>query len=290
MNTVTELLADLAAGIKALAADLLNHSRLKRDTPSRVVVVLGGDHFWEPLDEEGGRVRSKLRDDYTRFHAVLKTLLRTQSSGVQGELRQADASAMNVIDQQGITYISSTEEARKRFDAAIDEQLGLLSALHDGAEGEHVYVPDTNALLYNPKLEDWKFDGSPRFVLLMMPTVLSELDQLKVTHRVESVRDKAEKLVRQMFEYRRRGNLNDGVVLRKDRHRLRTLAVEPDFENTLPWLDRENNDDRILAGFVEVMRQHPRCRVALVTRDINLTNKADHARVPCVMPPEPPVV
>lgn len=195
---------------------------------------------------------------------------------------------MSVIDQQGFTYVATVEEARQQLDAALNKQMRLLPALHDSAEGEHVYVPDTNAFLYNPKLEDWKLDGSPRFVLLLTPTVLSELDQLKVTHRVEAVRDKAEKLVRQMFEYRRRGNLNDGVVLRKDSHRLRTLAVEPDFEATLPWLDRENNDDRVLAGVIEVMRHHPRCQVALVTRDINLANKADHARVPCVLPPDPP--
>src|SRR4051812_11673361 len=142
MKTVTEMLADFAAGIKASAADLLlNHSRLKRDQPDRTLVILGGDHWWQPLADEGGRVRSKLRDDYSRFHAVLKTLLRTQPSGVLGKLRQANTSAMNVIDQQGITYISSVEEARRRFDAAIDEQVGLLSALHDGAEGEYVYVP-----------------------------------------------------------------------------------------------------------------------------------------------------
>lgn len=81
MKTVTDLLAELASDIKALAKDLLlNHSRLKQDDPDRLIVILAGDYYWEPLDDEGGRVRSKLRDDYGRLHAVLKVLLRTQPS------------------------------------------------------------------------------------------------------------------------------------------------------------------------------------------------------------------
>jgi hypothetical protein len=53
----------------------------------------------------------------------------------------------------------------------------------------------------------------------------------------------------------------------------------------LSWLDPANDDDRILVGFIEVMRQYPRCLVFLVTGDINLANKADYAGLPCVPPP-----
>jgi predicted ribonuclease YlaK len=48
-----------------------------------------------------------------------------------------------------------------------------------------------------------------------------------------------------------------------------------------------NNDDRLLAGLIEVMRLHPRCPVLLVTRDINLQNKAEYAGFRFVEPPEP---
>ncbi len=72
----------------------------------------------------------------------------------------------------------------------------------------------------------------------------------------------------------------------RDKITVRSMAVEPDFEKTLPWLDKENDDDRILAGFIEAMRSHPRSPVVLVTADINLTNKADFAGLPCIEPPE----
>ena len=289
MKTVTELLADLASSImEAAQMLLLAHTRLTRKKEHRSVIVLGGDHSWEPLSVEGSRIQSKLRDDHERFYALLVCLLRTQGSSVQRELQAAYSTIQDLIDQQTSTYFSTGAEAFKRFEEAIERQRKMLDALYDHAEGEHVYVPDTNALVFNPQLEDWHFDESPRFTLLLMPTVLSELDQLKVTGRVESVRDKAQRIVRQLLEYRRRGNLNEGIVLRRDSHRLRTLAVEPDFQNSLPWLDPNNNDDRILAGFVEAMRQHPRSPTILVTGDINLTNKADYARIPCVPPPDPP--
>jgi predicted ribonuclease YlaK len=35
------------------------------------------------------------------------------------------------------------------------------------------------------------------------------------------------------------------------------------------------------------MRQHPRTPVILVTRDINLQNKAEYAGLPFVEPPDP---
>ena len=46
-------------------------------------------------------------------------------------------------------------------------------------------------------------------------------------------------------------------------------------------------DDRLLATVVEVMRLHPHSPVTLVTRDINLQNKAEFACIPFVEPPEP---
>ena len=122
---------------------------------------------------------------------------------------------------------------------------------------------------------------------MLTSTVLSELDRLKVEHRNADIQDRANKLIRQIKEYRRRGPLTDGVPLVKDTSRIRARAVEPKIEESLPWLDPGNNDDRILASMIEVMRQYPRSLVTLVTRDINLQNKAEFARVVFVEPPEP---
>jgi predicted ribonuclease YlaK len=65
------------------------------------------------------------------------------------------------------------------------------------------------------------------------------------------------------------------------------LAIEPDLTKSLPWLDKENADDRIIADFLEVMRVNPRSPVVLVTRDINFQNKAEFAHLPFCEPPPP---
>jgi predicted ribonuclease YlaK len=52
---------------------------------------------------------------------------------------------------------------------------------------------------------------------------------------------------------------------------------EPDMDNTLSWLDRDNCDDRIVASVLAVQAEHPNSKVTLVTGDINLQNKADAA-------------
>ena len=97
---------------------------------------------------------------------------------------------------------------------------------------------------------------------------------------------KSEKLIRKIKEYRRRGKLNNGVPIIRDKIKLQTVAVEPDMHNTFSWLISDNNDDRILAGIVEVMRLHPRTSVYAVSTDINFQNKAEFSNIPFVEPPD----
>lgn len=293
MRSITDELRLRVEALKQDARQLFtSHSVIHQhrdDRFSSVVVIRLGSHTWGELPIEGERLASKLREEYDRLVEVLRVLLRSQDRRTLQELEQSRKRLRQWIDQSGDHSFKNGQEAADAFVKELDEQLGLLEKLYDWREREYIYVPDTNALIFHPKIEDWSFDESPRFTLVLMPTVLAELDKHKVNDRNQAVRDKAKQLVRQLMEYRRRGSLASGVVIRKDKITLRTLAVEPDFESTLSWLDRANNDDRILAGFIEVLRQHPRCPVFLVTSDINLTNKADYAGLPCVTPPEPPV-
>jgi predicted ribonuclease YlaK len=150
-----------------------------------------------------------------------------------------------------------------------------------------VYVPDTNALLHNPNLDQWKFKGIKRFTTVLTPAVLGELDRLKVEHRNPDLRAKAEALIGRIKAWRSRGNLLAGVTLRRNVSQLKSIAVEPRVEDALPWLDPDNADDRLIAAVIEVMRQNPRAPVILVTRDINAQNKAAYAGLPFEEPPEP---
>jgi hypothetical protein len=292
MQTVTELLRTQADRIQDDGRVLLvQHSAIKRHPPpprrDTIVFIRTGQYYWEPLSVEGQRLASKIRREFGGFEAVVGALLRTEPGETQYELKNLKGAFLSFLEQNDDHSYPTGDAAHAALREVMNDYLALIQNLYSQSDEEHIYVPDTNALVANPALDEWAFDQSPNFVMVLTPTVLSELDKLKVTGRAESVRDKAQRLIRQLKEFRRRGDLREGVTLRKNRSRVRTIAVEPDFANTLPWLQPDNADDRILATFVEVMRAYPRCPVILVTEDINMMNKADCARLPCVEPPEP---
>jgi predicted ribonuclease YlaK len=63
------------------------------------------------------------------------------------------------------------------------------------------------------------------------------------------------------------------------------IATEPNFDNTLKWLNVENTDDRIIASVLEIQKENPSSIIVLATSDINLQNKAEMANLPFVEPP-----
>ena len=205
---------------------------------------------------------------------------------MSNEANEALGAILAVIHQES-EAASSCERVFGDAVAAIARLGVLLGNIHSNKVDGAILVPDTNALLHNPAIEEWLFADFPKFVVLLVPVVLSELDQLKVSGKAESVRTKSESLIKRFKEFRRRGSLSVGVTVRKDVSTLRTLAREPDFSKTLSWLNPDNNDDRLLAYMFEVMRQYPQSPVVLITRDFNLQNKAEYASCPFIEPPDP---
>jgi PIN domain len=287
LPTVSERLGERAEKIRALVEELLTHSALHQwNYPGSGIMSTSGNHSWR-LADEGRRVRSRVLEDYRRYAAIVRVLLVEQPKATQKDFAEADKKLTQILEQSGTTWYKTTAEAKAAADQALDQQIRLLGDLYDAAEGMAVFVPDTNALLYHPELDKWRFDGAKTFAFVLIPTVLGELDELKIKHRDAALRQKAEALIGRIKSYRTRGDLSVGVVVAKNVSTIRAIALEPSFDSSLPWLDPDNNDDRIIASFVEVMRQHPRSPVVLVTLDINLQNKAAVGAFPFVEPPAP---
>ncbi|MCK4543561.1 MAG: hypothetical protein KAU17_15125 [Spirochaetales bacterium] len=290
MQTVTENLKCIADDIQNLLEDLLlKHSSIYLwNTPGGAVVFVStyGNYAYNELNEEGRQIQAKLLEEYRRFYSLLTVLLKEQPKDTLKKLSRSDTVLTRTIEQNK-TWCKNTQEAFDKAAQALQAEFELLSRLFDPSEEESIYVPDTNALLYNLNIESWAFPSIPKFTIVLLPTVLSELDFLKVNHRNDDVRKKAETIIRKIKEYRRRGKLTETVTVVKDKIMLQAIAIEPDMETTLQWLDPENNDDRILAGVIEIMRVRPRSIVTAVSRDINFQNKAEFAAVPYEEPPEP---
>lgn len=293
MKTLTDLLAEDAARIKDDIASLMAMSDLhpEREYDGIVVLRTDGDHWWDDLPLEGRRLQSKILGDYGLYRDLVRILIRGLASDGAREFEEAVDTVMKHIEQQRGTWCKTVREAQTKTLRAIDTIQGLLDRLYS-PEGEALVIPDTNALILGAPLDQWSFDWCDAFTVVLTPTVLAELDELKIAHRNSDVRTKAERLIRQIKEHGRRGDLRVGVPILSGRITARAIAVEPRMDESLPWLDAANNDDRILATTIEIIRRNLRSVVVLVTADINLQNKAQHARLPVCEAPEgtsPPV-
>ena len=95
--------------------------------------------------------------------------------------------------------------------------------------------------------------------------------------------EKANRLIRQIGEYRKRGVLVDGVRLSSLSRvfAVATVARPTDF---FPGLIGGGADDYFFASALSVMRLNPRAPTAILTRDVNLQNKIELARLSCWSP------
>ena len=255
------------------------------NTPESRVVFVGPPYSFPDPSIDEKRLQTRLGDSRRHFFALVRAILRDQPDGVLSQVDESETTIRDVIEQEYLVWYSTTGQACEAAQRAVAEVLEAVTHLHDPTEGSVVLVPDTNALIESPALQDWAFDDAPRFEVLLVPLLLSELDSLKSSHRSPEVREKAQAVIRQIKEYARRGRLADGVIVVRDCISLRSLAAEPRVNETLPWLDPAVPDDRIMASTIEVMRLHSRSTVAIVTADINLQNKAAFAGVPFLEPP-----
>lgn len=282
---VARLAEELESGLREL---LLDHSQLtKRPPPPPGVVILAPNYRWGKLDDEGRRLGADLARRHAQFSDLVVALLHP-SEKTGKELSKAAKTVAEVIEQSSGSYYATTQRAFDDARGSIESRVKLVQELYDPTPGEIVFVPDANAIVYNHHLDEWEFEDAARFTLVLTSTLLSELDDLKMRHRNERVREAAESAIRQIKDLMGRGDVHGaGVTLRRDRSMVRMTAPEPDFGKTLSWLDATSMDDRLLASVLEVVREHPHSPVVLVTRDVGMQNKARHAGVPVVEPPEP---
>lgn len=284
---MSQNLADSATDLKGLATEFFTkHSklRLRAELDDFAVINPYGNHYWEVLSVEGKRIQSRLMDEYKHYRELVAVIVRKLPGDAAASFKESDELISHAICQDRAQWNDTTFKVAEETSNAIDKLLELIEHVHS-SENENIVIPDTNALLLSPRLEDWVFDWTERFRVILTPTVLSELDSLKISHRIEDVRNKAMSLIRTIKEYARRGDLSKGVSIRTGRISLQAIAVEPDFKNSLPWLDANNMDDRIIASTLEIICDNVRSVAVLVTADINLMNKALFSRIPVIDPP-----
>jgi hypothetical protein len=244
------------------------------------IVFICPEYYWGDVSPEQRARQMELKRSYEPISELLRLLLTGAPDNLVRQLEDADQQFRVWLELESNWSLSrdgSANEAKLRSaGAAVEEILAVFDAV---GRAETLVVPDTNSLLGNPDPADYRSVlAADAFVFVLLPTVLGELDRLKIEHRNPDVRDKAKAVITRVKGWRQQGSLSIGVTVDKT-IMVRACHSEPDMKRTLSWLDPTVQDDRIIASVIALQAKQPSSRVILVTGDINLQNKADAAMV-----------
>lgn len=270
LERMTEELAKLIAGIP------VKQMRRYED-----VVVIAPDFYWGEANVQQKNVQLTLKREFDNWIELLKIAVKGAPEEVIQRLETAETNFRQWLELDSNNW--SVKPDRAHNDQTMREQIGefehILNILDAGKTGGIIVVPDTNAIIKEPDPVKYRaIVAADAFTFLLLPTVLSELDNLKNLHRNPDFRDKAEKVVTRIKGWRKQGSLSAGVTV--DRAiTVKAAHNEPNMKSTLSWLDAAIMDDRIIASLLEIQSASPNSKIVLITGDINLQNKADAALI-----------
>jgi hypothetical protein len=253
--------------------------------PDSLIVIIGPEYSWNNLSPEGLRLQDEIYKEYNHFCELIEFLLSNRKPQTFDEFLECKREILPLILQNERVWESDLSCYKERIHILLNKQFSILNSIKPRSSPSNLFIIDTNALIYNPKIEEYDF-GLDSIIILLVPSVLQELDKLKIEHRNDNVRIKAELIIRKIKEYARRGSISEGVKI-KNKIILKSIAIEPKMDKALSWLDHNNPDDRLIASTFEIIRDNLFSPVILVTRDINLQNKAAFSGLHFIEPPDP---
>ncbi|MDD5569640.1 MAG: PIN domain-containing protein [Bacteroidales bacterium] len=276
MKTYIEKLEDQISSLIPLVDNLCNNSTIYYSNPNSEdsnVVFLGFDHYvWGKKDLVG---QLKLKEIYLKFIEDFNFLLSKANKQFQREIEKVNLQNIHIIEQS--KAYSTIEGTKTIFKNNLKKYSDYLNILKNSEEKQTIIIPDTNSLIQNPDPVAYrKLLSMDDFDFVILPTVLSELDKLKISHRDELFRNKVKSVIKRLKGFRIQGDLLEGVTIDKTII-VKMIASEPNFTQTLNWLDSENMDDRIIASALEIQKSKHSSLIVIVTGDINLQNKAQMA-------------
>jgi len=267
--------------IELRLTELLSSIPVKRVEREAGPFVLGVPEFQWQIPSAAQRAQQiAIKRDYDRLHELLRVILAGATDDLHRDLQSADSSFRRWLElarNWSLTVDASRNIAQFSEDARALHQIVEVIA----ATSPHpvVVVPDTNSLMGHPDpIEYRNLAGQHDFIFALLPTVLAELDDLKVLHGNPPARELAKKAIRRIKGWREQGSLREGVTIDKT-ITVKAMHQEPDMDSTLTWLDSTVMDDRIVASVLQLQAEWPGASIVLVTNDINLLNKADAAAI-----------
>jgi len=238
-------------------------------------------YFFNTLSRDQEIARMEIFQEQEKLHESLMLLLTNAPEKIQHQYASASSSFQDQINlRTSILGAENCPDKRKeRLQASLTKIREVIEFLQYASNAITIIIPDTNSLLSSTNPRDYKdIVQTKDFTFHLLPTVLSELDSLKVNHKNPDVREKAKDAIRRIKGWRHQGSLSAGITYHGT-ITIRASHKEPDIANSLAWLDPEVKDDRIIASVLEIQVSNPAALVVLATSDINLQNKADAAMI-----------
>lgn len=250
------------------------------ETSGGNIAIIAPNYYWSERTPEQKNRQLVLKRTYEAIFEVLTVLFGQSPKQMERELSKADKQFRLWLEFDSNWSLSPNKNANeKNIRASGADLITTIDILASGKQGRVIVVPDTNSILWHPDPISYReVVGTSAFDFLLLPTVLAELDQLKVNHRNVEVREKANQAIKRIKGWRIQGSLSQGVIVDKS-ITVRTEHREPNMSSTLSWLDAGNSDDRIVASVLAVQATYANARLLLATGDINLQNKADAAMI-----------
>lgn len=280
MKTYSEHLAEELSLVKNLVIKLLDNSKIKifRNDPYSNVVFISPSNYWDTPTETEQSLQIEIKELFGKWLERFKLITESFPEDLKDKLSQTEEFIYNWVEKNSTWDIPNTiSEAKQKFEDDITIYYDTLRLLSKSNNKEIIIIPDTNALIKSPDPTTYKtIVGNDKITIAFLPTVLSELDELKIKSSNQDFQKKVKSVIKRLKGYRNQGNLIKGITVDKS-ITLKMIASEPNFNKTLSWLVSRNNDDRIIASALEIQRHNPSSVVCIVTSDINLQNKTEMA-------------
>lgn len=237
---------------------------------------------WKKLTVQQEKQHIKISKQYKSLIQILDNLI------VEHATDRIDE-RYNIIKKEFQTWVlleknfkleNSLNTNRKYFLESVNLLREIIDLLQ--SEVKLIIVPDTNALLIEPDPIKYKeIIKEKSFTFILLPIIISELDKLKINHEKDQLKEKAKKLIKRIKGWRSQGNITEGVTLDKTIS-LKAEVIEPNFKKMPSFLNIDNNDDNIIMYILDIQRRFPSAIVILVSKDINMQNKAEHVMIECI--------
>lgn len=293
------LVARLIEGLDAIVAvndDLMDASTIDYDEyrmeklAAEGIIMAAPKGEWGPTNDRQQQLQRELLGAWGPWWEQTQLLFSSDPPENRRKLEEAGERVSTWLNRWGTDFSipATTEEAKAVFRQHVEPLRELLRS-HAPAGDRVIVVPDTNVLIRGPDITKYgSVLDTDSYTVFLVPGVLAELDSHKVNHGNPAVREKARKFGKRLKGWRTQGSLSSGVKVQGDIF-VQVDGREPNFENTLSWLDPSVTDDRIVASILEIQRRFPTTEVVLLTGDMVMLAKADLASVPTAETPDPDV-